>query len=275
MQWSRVKSILIVILLLVDGFLAVNIAGKYVSRYYRATETAHNMTVLLAQRGISQGDSFMLPEAQKLPALQLDISRADEDAFSYGLLGEGLVREDKPDGTVSYVSAHGTLLWSSSGRVTGALVPEEYVCPEDARSLTERAQELLRMAGVINAVDLQCDAQAGTVRASFQTAGVPVFNRGLTFGFEPDRVTLSGWWTFGVPYTTRSGSYIAYPAVDAVFLLAGQQAIGRIDHMETGFYLTETGSGRVQMSPGWWIETDQGAFFVDSLKKTAVAVEKN
>ena len=35
MQWSRVKSIFLVILLLVDGFLCLNIAGKYVSRSYR------------------------------------------------------------------------------------------------------------------------------------------------------------------------------------------------------------------------------------------------
>ena len=32
MQWSRTKTILIVILLLVDGFLFFNIAEKYVSR---------------------------------------------------------------------------------------------------------------------------------------------------------------------------------------------------------------------------------------------------
>ena len=81
MQWSRVKSILIVILLVANGFLAFNIAGKYVSRYYRETETAHNMTVILTARGIEPGRALTLPEAHSLPVLQIDRSRPDEDTF--------------------------------------------------------------------------------------------------------------------------------------------------------------------------------------------------
>ena len=52
MQWSRVKSIFLVILLLVDGFLAFNIAGKYLSRSYRQAENAYNIVEILSGRGI-------------------------------------------------------------------------------------------------------------------------------------------------------------------------------------------------------------------------------
>ena len=82
MQWSRVKSILILILLLVDGFLIINIAGKYVSHSYRMAENAHHIMEILERRSITA--DFDLPEAHTLPVLQIDRSRADEDKFAAG-----------------------------------------------------------------------------------------------------------------------------------------------------------------------------------------------
>ena len=273
MQWSRVKSILIVILLVANGFLAFNIAGKYVSRYYRETETAHNMTVILTARGIEPGRALTLPEAHSLPVLQIDRSRPDEDTFSTGLLGEDAERTETPDGAVTYTGAAGSLTWSGGGSVAGAVTPVGYKRPSGARAMEEAVQKLLSDAGVTNSVELAADETASMVTAGFQTAGVPVFNRKLTFGFSDTRVTLTGWWTFGVPYTTRSGVYAACEASDAVFTLISRETVGRIDRLEEGFLLTENGSGRVQMTPGWRIETDIGCFFVDSLKKSSMAIE--
>lgn len=275
MQWSRVKSILIVILLLVDGFLLLNVAGKYFSRSYRAAENAHNITEILTARGIETGKSFALPEAGALPVLQVDRSRSDEDAFSTGLLGEDAVREDKPDGATSYVSTVGTLTWSGGGEVAGAFLPSDYVLPDAAREMEHLTQTLLQEAGVTSPVLLEINETEAAVSVHFTTAGVPVFNRALTFRFAPDKIVLSGWWTFGMPYTTKSGSYVTCAAADAIFTLIAKNTVARIDELESGFLLTENGGGRVQMTPGWRIETDSGSFFVDSLKKSSILIEKN
>ena len=37
-----------------------------------------------------------------------------------------------------------------------------------------------------------------------------------------------------------------------------------------GFLLGESGSGRMQMTPGWRVKTNAGSFFVDSLKISSV-----
>lgn len=118
MQWSRVKSIFLVILLLVDGFLCLNIAGKYVSRSYRQAENAHNIVEILSGQGIRVGAGFSLPDAHTLPVLQIDRSRADEDRFSYGLLGEDALRQEEQDGsgTVRYTSEAGTVSWQGGGQ---------------------------------------------------------------------------------------------------------------------------------------------------------------
>ncbi len=273
MQWSRVKSILIMILLLIDGFLIVNIAGKYVSNYYRTAENAHNITEILERRGIAQGALFELPETHTLPVLQIDRSRADEDRFAVGLLGGDLVRTEQPDGgTVYYESAQGVLNWRDGGVVSGTLKPKQYTRPRDHAAAQAYACEVLKAAGISASVDWQRSEDGGTVTASFPTAGVPVFNRTLTLIFREQDIELTGWWTFGMPYITKSGNYVAFSATDALFNLISKNEIAQIDKMELGFLLSESGGGRVQMTPGWRVDTNAGSFFVDSLKKSSVFV---
>ena len=271
MQWSRVKSIFLVILLLVDGFLCLNIAGKYVSRSYRQAENAHNIVEILSGQGIRVGAGFSLPDAHTLPVLQIDRSRADEDRFSYGLLGRG---RPAPGGAgrlghgALYVGGgHGVVAGRRAGH--GAFVPAGYAAPSDSGEALRLARTLLTQAGLA-AANLSLQADGLTVTASFPTAGVPVFNRALTLDFAADRVRLSGLWTFDTPYITKSGNYVTFAATDALFTLISREEVTQIDSLTAGFLLGESGSGRMQMTPGWRVKTNTGSFFVDSLKISSV-----
>lgn len=268
MQWSRTKTILIVILLLVDGFLFFNIAEKYISRSYRQAENAHNIVEILSGRGIAIDPGFSLPDTQALPVLQADRSRVEEDKFAYGLLGEDAISSEQASGsTVRYASERGTLEWRDGGAVSGTFVPEGYRQPADDKQAKEQAEHLLGQAGLAIG-NLTIAADAGVVTASFPTAGVPVFNRVITLTFDREQIILSGVWTFGMPYITKSGNYVTFAAADALFILISGTEIAQITGMEQGFLLSESGGGRVQMTPGWRIETNTGSFFVDSLKKS-------
>lgn len=271
MQWSRVKSIFLVILLLVDGFLFLNIAGKYVSRSYRQAENAHNIVEILSTQGIRVGEDFSLPDTHALPVLQIDRSRADEDRFSFGLLGEQALRQEEQDGsgTVRYTSDTGAMSWQGGGQVSGAFVPEGYAAPTDGEAALRLARALLSQAGLATA-NLSFAVDGLTVTVSFPTAGVPVFNRALTLDFAPDRVRLSGLWTFDTPYITKSGNYVTFAATDALFTLLSREEITEIDSLTAGFLLGESGSGRMQMTPGWRVKTNAGSFFVDSLKISSI-----
>ncbi|MFR4971997.1 MAG: hypothetical protein ACLUB2_00610 [Butyricicoccus pullicaecorum] len=174
MQWSRTKTILIVILLLVDGFLFFNIAEKYVSRSYREAENAHNIVEILTARGIGIDPGFDLPDTQALPVLQADRSRVEEDKFAYGLLGEDAISSEQASGsTVRYTSDRGTLEWRDGGAVSGTIVPEAYTQPADDKQTKEQAERLLTQAGLTTS-SLTLAVNGQTVTASFPTrcAGV-------------------------------------------------------------------------------------------------------
>ncbi|MFR4971998.1 MAG: hypothetical protein ACLUB2_00615 [Butyricicoccus pullicaecorum] len=95
-----------------------------------------------------------------------------------------------------------------------------------------------------------------------------MFNRVITLTFEKEQILLSGVWTFGMPYITKSGNYVTFAAADALFILISGTEIEQITGMEQGFLLSESGGGRVQLTPGWRINTNTGSSFVDSLKKS-------
>ena len=259
MQWSRTKTILIVILLLVDGFLFFNIAEKYVSRSYREAENAHNIVEILTARGIGIDPGFDLPDTQALPVLQADRSRVEEDKFAYGLLGEDAISSEQASGS--------TVRYTSGGAVSGTIMPEAYTQPADEGQAKEQAERLLTQAGLTTG-SLTLAVNGQVVTASFPTAGVPVFNRVITLTFEKEQILLSGVWTFGMPYITKSGNYVTFAAADALFILISGTEIEQITGMEQGFLLSESGGGRVQLTPGWRINTNTGSFFVDSLKKS-------
>lgn len=270
MQWSRVKSILIVILLLVDGFLFFNIAGKYLSSYYRAAENAHNMIEILTGRGIEVAKSFSLPKSGALPVLQVDRSRSDEDNFAYGLLGDAEKIEQQDGSTVIYQNDKGTVEWRDGGYITANFTPSNYEQPQTTRETETIAKSLLEATGVSASLEWMVDEKVAMV--VFPTAGVSVFNRGLHLMFGEDTVMIQGCWTFGIPYITTSGNYVTFTATDALFNFVSKNEVGQIKEMELGFLLSESGGGRIQMIPGWRIDTDAGSFFVDSLKKTSISL---
>lgn len=71
---------------------------------------------------------------------------------------------------------------------------------------------------------------------------------------------LSGLWTFDTPYITKSGNYVTFAATDALFTLISREEVTQIDSLTAGFLLGESGSGRMQMTPGWRVKTNAGSF---------------
>ena len=118
MQWSRTKTILILILLLVDGFLIINIAGKYVSHSYRMAENAHNIVEILdsaGHHGIDPG--FDLPAHTAARFADRPKPCRGGQVCGYGLSGKDAISTEQASGsTVRYERpTASTLKWRDGG----------------------------------------------------------------------------------------------------------------------------------------------------------------
>ena len=266
MQWSRVKSILIVILLAVDLFLLCSLGLRFYSAWRRSEQTEDNLRMILSQKNVMLGEDFVMPEELTLPQLEIDRDRMAEEQTAIGLLG-GMVMGSMSEPGV-YESPNGTVRWDDEGRLRAVLHPEQYTQPAEG-AVEQRTRELLEEGHITAVEGLTVIVNGMTAEASFPTAGTVVFNRRLTVVWGESGVTIEGVWTFGTPYITRTDAYVTCSPTDSLLAFAQQGRASRIDGITGGFYAVYS-AGRFQLTPAWRIETDKGAFYVDSLKKTMI-----
>ena len=267
MQWSRVKSILIILLLLVDGFLACMLGVKAFSAYQRKQENREHLNIVLADCGMKLADGVSLPDDALMPQLNIDRNRADEAAAAAALLGGSAQRTEGEKGS-RLTREQGEVVWSETGELTAHLQPEGYTCPE-LTEVRNRAEQLIEEAGM-HVAGMEWTVNGLSAHVSFKTAGYEVFNRGITITFLDDAMDITGFWTFDTPYATKSDLYASYNPIDALLQFAGTGLAQTIYGLEPGLILTNAAGNQFQLSPVWRIRTDTGTYFIDPLKKEVV-----
>ena len=266
LQWGKIKTILIVILLLVDTFLAGVLVVKWASEQKREQEMFKNLQIVLADNGITMKE-MSLPKEAMMPQLIIDQSRTDELKLAHKLLGDD-AEQINGDKSLSLKSEFGEVSWNDSGEINAVITPKGYKKPDEG-SVKNEADNLLKNMG-INESGLQIDINGFVAVASFKTAGYEVFNRNLKIVFSDDSITISGKWTFSEPYATRNNLYSTYNPIDSIIWFAGQKKANEIYDITAGLLLVNGAGSQMQLSPVWRIKTDNGYFYVDPVKNEVV-----
>lgn len=265
MQWSKVKSILIVILLIVDVFLLFSFGLRTFDLWSRNERMEQNLRTVLRQNEVVLREDFVLPQELTLPQLEVDRNRMVEEQTAIALLG-GLVISS-PDQPGRFESPNGVAYWTDEEGLYAEIRLEDYQKPSADR-VQAYAEEILKMAE-INTDGLEWTVDGDCAAAHFKTAGVEVFNRSLQVEFLEDHIQITGLWTFDTPYITKTNAYTTCNPIDALLVFVQQVEVSRIDAMTGGYYAFYS-AGRFQLTPAWRIESDKGVYYVDSLKKTVI-----
>lgn len=272
MQWDRVKSILLVILLLVDGFLLAGLAGRYIMTEWRQRTLLEDIEIVLARYEVTCGEGLRIPEQRNMIALEADRSRPAEEAFTEAVLTGTVQRTEREDGQTVFEGDNGTVRWQPDGTVYAAFTPKDTDMPGTAGEMKKAATALFTKCGVsLTGGTLKADLERGTVTLTVPIAGMPVFNRSLTTTWKGEgQITLEGQWFFGMPYATTADRERLCSAEDALLQVArgasGQGKVGRIDSIALGYRIDNGAGARLQLLPYWRVQTDKGAVFVDALK---------
>lgn len=275
MEWSKIKNIILVILLMVNLIL-LGVVGyqEYRSAQYDA-QTLELAVKLLADNGITVAAD--LPEWGSLSTLQLENLPWDSTAMqaqATAVLGELEWVDDRGGTRIVCQGERGSGELSSDGHFAFMLDDGTLPAASDRKS---QGKELLEQLGiqVVLAEETRQDELEQTVYWQIWN-GTPIFTcKSIMTCREGSVVSLSGQRLLGRAAVVNSQSLLTIPTV-LVRFLNGMNQNGYVCSMVTKMslgYSTTISTNR--LTPVWALDTDTGRYYVNAITGAFSRAEKS
>ncbi len=266
MEWSKIKNIILIILLTVNLFLLVLVAYREERSARYQASARENAAGVLAQNGIMV-DVESLPRDTSLASLSMERDRAQEAAAAAALLGAS--NESGQGGTVLYTGEKGTARFSRTGDFSADLLAGAYLL--EGLSEREHAIRTLALLGFEGEV-LSAEEDGGkTVVAARQLwKGVPVFTCRAVLVYEDGELVSIQDGSSRLTGTPAGGGDLVNLSVVTALLrfLDGLNKLGDVctslTGMTPGYVFAGGYSDPITLRPVWYITTDTGAYYLDA-----------
>ena len=259
MDRSRLKNIIILILVLVNGFLLASLAQRRSAERDASRRTAEQLAALF------QADGMVLDAraiSRDAPPDGVALSRAtalEEQAAAF-LLGDALTSSDQGGGIYHYAGAAGEALFRSSGsfEASGILAERdaEDFCRDFCRTFSYEPP------------DIRLGGGGGGSAASCAVYGkLPVFNCTVTFTIERGVLTAvsgtllpkDGAPSPGEAPLSAAGALVAFQRMRRESaVVASTVTDARL------CYELQTSNASMSLSPAWRIVTDTEDYYVNA-----------
>jgi len=274
MAWSRVKNLLIAMLIAVNVFLLV-VYGFTVWRENRNREQVNrDLLSVAASLGIDLPEPLIQTEVQTLYPMQVSADRDADRAIAEALLGvcEETLRED---GAQIYQSEAGSLCFFSDNTVELELVLSEHVADErGARKLVKSILGRLEQNGKTLVMEETSSGQDFLFTVPLTVSGMPVFDSVLTFEITSDLLSVSGQRVLHHPKQLRSNDVQELPGV-LLSLFGYWEArdllMQTVTGIELGYLAENRKSERLNLLPVWHIAVESGDWYVNAIDGSIVA----
>lgn len=264
MDRYRLKNVIIMILLLVNAFLAGSVAMRGRSERTSFQRTAEELAALFAADGMALEDGAI---SRTTPPASLSLSRdtAQEERAAAQLLGESATAVDQGGGLYRYASGSGEALFRSSGGFEASGVLAE---PEEAASYCRAFCRAFSFA----------EPELGT-EGAFQTVrlyeGLPVFNCTVTFTLTSGRVVaVSGTLlpAGGTPVESQQPPLSAAGALTAFQQMRRESAAvaSSVTGTQLCYELVSSGAS-MTLTPAWRVVTDTTDYYVNCITGAVTA----
>lgn len=263
MEWSKIKNIAILILLIVNGVLLAMV-GTQLSASARYQEGTRRQAVAALERNGITVMQDTLPDDLALPVLSVTRDRDAEAGMVRALLGESVHTTEHSGGIRrTYTSAVGSADFYSSGRFTFTLDAGAVSVGEGSpASHASQTMERLGITGTQTTVELQGDRAEVVFRQLWDE--VPLFDCTVRFSYESGSLrAISGGYLSGT-VTATGGTVEMTTATALLRFLSGRNENGFICSQLTGIragYRLSTGRP-VDLTPVWYFTTDTQSDYV-------------
>ncbi len=276
MRWSKIKNIIIILLLMVNGVLLALVGFRDWNTRQAQRETEERVVALLERSGIAYlpGD---MPKDLGLTACRV-ITRTPGPEMAQALLGPLREELTAVEGyNVTYTGADGSqAVFSPSGEVRAQLAPGaaplqgEEPGRAGAALIEERLGVQVREAGR--------QEENGSLELHYVQLwqGVPVPRMELVLTCKEGGITaLRGRLLWGEEEPVTGEDTLTAPTALARFLDELNRGEGYVCSQVTDLYpgYTASGTTTVTLTPSWFVETDTWRFAVDGYTGAVTATE--
>jgi len=258
----RLKTVIIIILLLVNCFLIGSLAVRKSSEHAARVQTEEQIVALFAADGMTLDRSAI---SQHTPPSGLSLNRnpALDRAVAAFFLGEPLSQNNQGD-TYTYTGNSGAAIFRSNGSfdIAGTL---------SMGDIQELCYDFCKEFSYAEPVFMFDESGAGSAVAVAHHNKLPVFNSTVSFSFNSDGTlsTVSG--TLLPESGTSTGS--AQEPLSAVGALTAFQKMRRetgavvsfITDMYPCYELQRSTTALISLVPAWCIVTDTAKYYVNSV----------
>lgn len=261
MESSRLKNIIILILLLVNVFLLASLVSRKISQASADRHAAQQLSELFASAGVTL-DSDVISTSSVPPTLSLTRSADEDREVAAFFLGDALIQSDDAGDSQAYDSSFGTGsgVFRSNGSFDLVIsAPSQ----EDPEALCD--DFCRRFDYQITSNDLK--SGSGTITAMQEYNGYPVSDCTVTFYIEEGVLqTVSG---SHLPknHTEMSGEEPLSASAALTRFLEARRESGAVFSAVTDMYpcydLQSTAAAPMTLVPAWCIVTDTVDYYVN------------
>lgn len=275
MAWSRVKNILIAMLIAANAFLLVIYGITTWRENQYQDQVKADLQAVAASLNITISEELVQPEVQTLLPLQVYADDAQDQLIAVQLLGE-CEPFSTEDGAVAFETTQGKLLLASEGELDLTLYGKTAKTEHKARA---QVKKILKTLGQ-NARDLVVlpateDARF-RIKADLFASGMPVFNASLIFEFKTESLHVTGKRLLHHPQQVSGTTIQELPGL--LLRLFGywqeqQQGAKTITGIDLG-YLTKNRTGkRMTVLPVWRVSENNAVWYISAVDGSVISAE--
>ena len=254
------KNIIIIILLLVNGFLLGSLVMRQTSERSARLQAEQHLTALFAADGITLEEDAISREDPPAPrALSTDAAQQRQAAVL--LLGENLLHDDQ-GGASTYTGSEGVARF----RAGGSFEIEGKLSAADAQAVCE---EFCKTFSFDPPVFLLDETLSGTGTAVCRYEDLPVYNCVLTFTLN--RGTLNRVSGTLLPAENTLLAEEREPLSGIAALTAFQKArresgavVSAVSDLYLCYELTPASTSGLTLTPSWCVVTDTSKYYVNA-----------
>lgn len=267
MEWPKLKNIIILILLLLNGFLLVLVGTRY-TESVQYERTALELTLVrLEARGIRVEADRLAPAGDLAPLIvERDPDR--ELRMAQALLGgEAVQADNRGGGLYLYQNGSGAVSVRAGGELSAELTGGSGLSADG--NPERHAAGLLKKMGV-DGSQIGVTEEDGWTRVRFRQTrgGRPLFSCEVEFAYSDDTLrSVQGALLATPDGAAEQAQVMTLPTALTRFseeITATGDVCSAIQSMEPGWRGTvQPMSGGVRLAPAWLVTTDTAQYYLD------------